>query len=81
MTTASVVQETTKGQAICPYCGVGCALTYYVDRERGAIAFAVHRWLGLKFLSKSWFNLDRAWAASLALVGAVSLAAILAGGE
>ena len=23
---------------VCPYCGVGCALTYYVDRERGAIA-------------------------------------------
>ena len=21
---------------VCPYCGVGCALTYYVDRERGA---------------------------------------------
>jgi formate dehydrogenase major subunit len=25
---------------VCPYCGVGCALTYYVDREHGAIAFA-----------------------------------------
>jgi formate dehydrogenase major subunit len=25
---------------VCPYCGVGCALTYYVDRERRAIAFA-----------------------------------------
>ena len=25
---------------VCPYCGVGCALTYYVDRERGAISFA-----------------------------------------
>jgi formate dehydrogenase major subunit len=28
---------------VCPYCGVGCALTYYVDRERGAIAFAAGR--------------------------------------
>src|SRR6266436_269592 len=26
MTTPSMVQETTKGQAICPYCGVGCRL-------------------------------------------------------
>jgi formate dehydrogenase major subunit len=26
--------------SVCPYCGVGCALTYYVDRERGAIAYA-----------------------------------------
>jgi len=25
---------------VCPYCGVGCALTYYVDRDRGAIAYA-----------------------------------------
>jgi formate dehydrogenase major subunit len=26
--------------SVCPYCGVGCALTYYVDREKGAIAYA-----------------------------------------
>ena len=25
---------------VCPYCGVGCALTYYVDREKRAIAYA-----------------------------------------
>jgi formate dehydrogenase major subunit len=29
--------------SVCPYCGVGCALTYFVDRERGAIAFAEGR--------------------------------------
>jgi formate dehydrogenase major subunit len=28
---------------VCPYCGVGCALTYYVDREKGAIAYAEGR--------------------------------------
>jgi formate dehydrogenase major subunit len=28
---------------VCPYCGVGCALTYYVDREQGAIAYAEGR--------------------------------------
>jgi formate dehydrogenase major subunit len=28
---------------VCPYCGVGCALTYYVDRERNAISFAEGR--------------------------------------
>ena len=26
MTTPLITQETTKGQAICPYCGVGCRL-------------------------------------------------------
>jgi len=30
-------------ESVCPYCGVGCALTYRVDRERGAIAFAEGR--------------------------------------
>ncbi len=29
--------------SVCPYCGVGCALTYYVDRGRGAISFAEGR--------------------------------------
>ena len=28
---------------VSPYCGVGCALTYYVDRERGGISFAEGR--------------------------------------
>lgn len=30
-------------ESVCPYCGVGCAITYQVDRERGAIAFAEGR--------------------------------------
>jgi hypothetical protein len=41
----------------------------------GLIAVAVHAWLGLKFLSRSWFNLDLLWAISLILIGAISLAA------
>lgn len=39
----------------------------------GTLAFGVYRWLGLKFLSKSWFNLDLVWAASLILVGVIAL--------
>ena len=30
-------------ESVCPYCGVGCALTYHVDAERNAIAFAEGR--------------------------------------
>ncbi|MDF2235119.1 hypothetical protein P2H44_21385 [Albimonas sp. CAU 1670] len=41
----------------------------------GGLAAAVHRWLGLGVLSKGWLNLDLAWAASLILVGAISLVA------
>ncbi len=30
-------------ESVCPYCGVGCALTYWVDRDRKAISFAEGR--------------------------------------
>ncbi len=39
----------------------------------GMLAAAVYHWLGLKFLSKSWFNLDLVWAISLIAVGGVAL--------
>ena len=44
----------------------------------GFSAWLVYRYLGLKFVSRSWFNLDATWAVSLILVGALSLAIILA---
>jgi hypothetical protein len=40
----------------------------------GLLAWLVYRYLGPKFVSQSWFNLDALWAGSLVLVGAVSLA-------
>jgi hypothetical protein len=43
----------------------------------GFSAWLVYRYLGLKFVSRSWFNLDTTWAVSLILVGALSLAIIL----
>ena len=44
----------------------------------GLLAWLVYRYLGLKFVSRSWFNLDAAWAVSLVLVGAISLALAVA---
>lgn len=43
----------------------------------GVLAIAVHAWLGLTFLSKSWFNLDLVWALSLILVGVIGLSIAL----
>jgi hypothetical protein len=40
----------------------------------GVLAWLVYRYLGLKFVSRSWFNLDATWAFSLVLVGALLLA-------
>jgi hypothetical protein len=42
----------------------------------GLLAWLVYRYLGLKFVSRSWFNLDTVWAVSLVLVGTLSLALI-----
>ena len=40
----------------------------------GLLAWLAYRYLGLKFMSRSWFNLDTTWAVSLILVGVISLA-------
>jgi hypothetical protein len=47
----------------------------------GGAAWLVYRYLGLQYLSRSWFNLDMVWALSLILVGAIALAIGLAGGH
>ncbi|MEL6564078.1 MAG: hypothetical protein AAFQ59_06510 [Pseudomonadota bacterium] len=39
----------------------------------GALAYAVHRWLGLQFLKKGWFDLELVWAVSLIGVGVLGL--------
>jgi len=40
----------------------------------GCLAWLVYRYLDLRFVSRSWFNLDAGWAMSLILVGTISLA-------
>jgi len=52
---------------------VALAHTLAMMLSGGAIAFGVYRWVGLKFLSKGWFNLDVVWALSLIIVGVLSL--------
>jgi hypothetical protein len=39
----------------------------------GFLAWLVYRYLGLKFVSWTWFNLDATWAFSFVFVGALSL--------
>lgn len=43
----------------------------------GLVAYVVYTRLGLKFLSKAWFNLDLFWALSLVAVGAFAVATAL----
>lgn len=48
---------------------VATAHTAAMTVAGGAVAVVIHRWLGLRFLSRAWFNLDLVWAASLITVG------------
>lgn len=40
----------------------------------GFLAWLVYRYLGVKFVTRSWFNLETVWAASLVVVGTAALA-------
>jgi hypothetical protein len=44
----------------------------------GFLAWLVYRYLDLRFVSRSWFNLDAGWAFSLILVGGIAFALNLA---
>lgn len=48
---------------------VAAVHTFSMTIAGGIIAAVIYFWLGLKFLSRTWFNLDVAWALSLIVVG------------
>lgn len=52
---------------------VAAAHTFAMTAAGGIIAVIIYLWLGLKFLSRTWFNLDIVWALSLILVGAFGI--------
>lgn len=55
---------------------VAVAHTLAMMFSGGLLAVGVYHWLGLRFLSRTWFNLDVFWALSLIAVGAISLLAL-----
>ena len=52
---------------------VGLVHTLALFAAAGASAWLAYRYLGLKFISRSWFNLDAIWALSLVAIGLLSL--------
>lgn len=52
---------------------VAVAHTIMMMASGGALAWGVYRWLGLDAIRKSWIDLERLWALSLVLVGALGL--------
>ena len=63
------------GQNLATALLVSLAHTLAMVAAGGVIALLVHDWLGLQFVSRSWFNLDLVWGMSLILVGAIGLLA------
>lgn len=49
---------------------VAAAHTFAMTAAGAVIAVFIYFWLGLRFLSKTWLNLDVVWALSLICVGA-----------
>lgn len=47
---------------------VAMAHTVAMTLSGAVLAIVAYVWLGLKFISKCWFNLDLAWALTLILV-------------
>ena len=62
--------QTLMGNTVTKALAVALFHTAAMTLAGGAIALVIYFWLGLKFLSKTWFNLDLVWALSLVLVGA-----------
>ncbi len=52
---------------------VALAHTAAMTVAGGVLATIIYFWLGLKFLSKTWFNLDIVWALSLVIVGGLGI--------
>lgn len=72
---ASALMTSNIGSAII----VSLAHTAAMIASGAVIAVIIYFWLGLKFLSSTWFNLDRVWALSLILVGGLSVYAAFSG--
>lgn len=53
--------------------GVAVVHTVAMIGSGGAVAYAVHRWLGMEFLRKGWFDLELVWALSLIVVGVLGV--------
>lgn len=61
--------QTLMGSNVMIAFGVAAVHTFAMTIVGGVIASVIYIWLGLKFISRTWFNLDLIWALSLIIVG------------
>ena len=67
------------GQSVTTAFVVALAHTAAMTLAGAFLALVVYLWLGLSFLSRTWFNLDIVWALTLILVGLLGASAAYRG--
>lgn len=67
--TGHLAAQSLMGSNILTAFAVAFVHTMAMTFSGGVIAVIIYVWLGLKFLSRTWFNLDLFWAVSLVIVG------------
>jgi hypothetical protein len=67
------VMDTLAASSVATALAVATVHTLAMTLAGVAMAWAVYRYLGLRFLRRAWFNLDRAWALSLVAAGAAGV--------
>ena len=67
--TGHLAAQSLMGSSILTAFAVAFVHTMAMTFSGGVIAVIIYVWLGLKFLSRTWFNLDLFWAVSLVIVG------------
>lgn len=77
--TGHLAAQALMGNNIMTAFGVAAVHTFAMTAAGGVIAVIIYFWLGLKFLSRTWFNLDIVWALSLILVGCFGIYSALYG--
>jgi hypothetical protein len=71
--------STLIGGSLITAVNVATAHTVAMLVSGGMMAFAVHEWLGLKFIARNWFNLETIWPLSLILVGGIGMMSVVIG--
>ena len=77
--TGHLAAQALMGNNILTAFSVALVHTLSMTFAGGIIAVVIYLWLGLKFLSKTWFNLDVVWALSMIAVGAIGLYSVYYG--
>lgn len=77
--TGHLAAQSLMGANIVTAFAVAAVHTLSMTIAGGVIAAVIYVWLGLKFLSRTWFNLDIVWALSLVMVGVFGIYSAYAG--